>query len=129
MGIVTTLVLYYSSEIVSSPQDSKFGYGATDTATSNTVQQSDDISADVGQEIPDVVVDDSEAGAGGEFLGEEYDDEKKSGDVTSEEAQKSLNEQDVEGEEDDFNEEGGESVEASENVDSESMFVFVNGKK
>uniref|UniRef100_T1P9Z6 Nucleoprotein TPR n=1 Tax=Musca domestica TaxID=7370 RepID=T1P9Z6_MUSDO len=109
-----------SSEIVSSPQDSKFGYGATDTATSNTVQQSDDISADVGQEIPDVVVDDSEAGAGGEFLGEEYDDEKKSGDVTSEEAQKSLNEQDVEGEEDDFNEEGGESVEASENVDSES---------
>lgn len=129
MGIVTTLVRYYSSEIVSSPQDSKFSYGATDTATSNTVQQSDDISADVGQEIPDVVVDDSEAGAGGEFLGEEYDDEKKSGDVTSEEAQKSLNEQDVEGEEDDFNEEGGESVEASENVDSESMFVFVNGKK
>ncbi|XP_073813503.1 nuclear basket protein megator [Musca autumnalis] len=108
-----------SSEIVSSPQDSKFGYGSTDTTTSNNAQQSDDISADVGQENADAAGDDSEAGPGGEFLGEEYDDEeKKSGDVTSEEAQKG--EEGVEGEEDDFNEEGGESVEASENIDSES---------
>lgn len=111
---------YFSSEIVSSPQDSKFGYGTTDTTTSsNTAQQSDEHSADVGQENADAAANESEA-AGEEFLPEEYDDEKKSGDVTSEEGQKGLNEEVVEGEDEDFNEEAGESVEASENIDSES---------
>lgn len=111
---------YFSSEIVSSPQDSKFGYGTTDTTTSsNTAQQSDEHSADVGQENADAAANESEA-AGEEFLPEEYEDEKKSGDVTSEEGQKGLNEEVVEGEDEDFNEEAGESAEASENIDSES---------
>uniref|UniRef100_A0A1I8NNF9 Nucleoprotein TPR n=1 Tax=Stomoxys calcitrans TaxID=35570 RepID=A0A1I8NNF9_STOCA len=104
-----------SSEIVSSPQDSKFGYNTTDTTSSNTAQQSDEHSADIGQENPDAAADESEA-AGGEFLAEDYDDEKKAGE--GKDGQEVLNEEIVDGEDDDFNEETGDAE--TENMDGES---------
>ncbi|XP_023303718.2 nucleoprotein TPR [Lucilia cuprina] len=108
-----------STEIVSSPQDSKFTYG-TDSASSNTAQQSGEHSAEDGQENQDTNADEGgEAAAGGEFMSEDYE-QKKNAEATSEDNQKDNIEEAVEGD-DDFNEEeAGDSVEASENIDSES---------
>ncbi|GBP05511.1 Sorting nexin-12 [Eumeta japonica] len=98
-----------SSEIVSSPQDSKFVY---DT---NTSKHSGEHSGEVGPENAD----EGEAGTVGDFSSQDYS-QKQNIDATSEDNHKDIIEEIVEGD-DDFNEEeAGDSVEASENLDSES---------
>lgn len=107
--------LFFSSEIVSSPQDSKFHYD------NNAAKHTGDATDVVGEE--NVNADDGEAATGGDFTSGDYS-QKKNTEATSEDSHKENIEEIAEGD-DDFNEEeAGDSVEASENLDSESKYLM-----